>query len=304
MAFRRPSSQLAEQSHIPAGPQQAHGVVPHPAAYQHAPQASVAPPRASEDATSIDEVLRGHMLPDALIERLAGLGAAPPHASRLVDRLAVALASHFHFLPLDAAFQTPILLYGMQGAGASTLVAKLAARFDEHEVLVIDTTARIGAEPTQLEEHLEVLGLPLVHVSDAATLSKTVAAANGRKVIIDASCGSPTDPACAKRIHEFAEAAGAQGMLVMSAETDSTQASHLAGAAERLGTRRMIATGFDTVRHIGSVLIAADTGKLALVAASITPQFAFGLRALTPENLARRLLAAMPRAERWRVAPL
>jgi hypothetical protein len=40
------------------------------------------------------------------------------------------------------------------------------------------------------------------------------------------------------------------------------------------------------------------------VAGSITPNFAFGLRNFTPENLARRLASAAMRVERWRAAPL
>ncbi len=40
------------------------------------------------------------------------------------------------------------------------------------------------------------------------------------------------------------------------------------------------------------MLAAADAGRLALPASGVTPHFAFGLRPLTPEIVARRLLAS------------
>jgi flagellar biosynthesis protein FlhF len=303
MAFRRPFPRLAEQ--FAAQPEQegAATLDPRPKS-----EPSLRPPGfagrewPSDDSGFLDEILGCHSLPAALIEQLKTLATAPVHAPRLVDRLAVALAAHFHFLPLEAAMETPMLLYGMPGAGVSTLAAKLAARFDEREILVVSTSG--DSAVAALEENLEVLGLPLMVAADAAALRAIVVTAAGRKVIIDAGCGAPTDKACARRVEQLAEAAGAQGLLVLSANAASDEAAAVASAASRIGTRRMIVTQFDTARFIGPALIAAEAGKLAFVAASVTPHFAFGLRALTPENLARRLMSAALKTERWRIAPL
>jgi hypothetical protein len=65
----------------------------------------------------------------------------------------------------------------------------------------------------------------------------------------------------------------------------------------------MIVTGLDVGRYLGAALSAADATKLALVSASVTPHFGFGLRAFTPENLARRLMSG-GHPERWKVAPI
>jgi hypothetical protein len=46
------------------------------------------------------------------------------------------------------------------------------------------------------------------------------------------------------------------------------------------------------VQCLGGMLAAADAGRLRLPASGVTPHFAFGLRPLTPEMLARRLLAS------------
>lgn len=257
---------------------------------------------ASDETGLLEEVLRSHSLPDAMVTRLLSLATAPVHTARLVDRLAVALAAHFHFLPLDEAMGTPMMLYGAPGAGVSTLAAKLAAKFDASEILVVSTHPK-GADPA-LEENLEALDLPLAMAKDAAALRSIVASAGGRNVVIDAACGAPSDKATSQRLHQLSEAAGAETVLVLAAGTSADEATSLARAASRINTHRMIVTQFDTARYLGAPLVAAETGKLAFLAASVTPHFAFGVRVLTPENLARRLMAAALKTERWRIAPL
>ena len=298
MAFRRPSPGFAD-------PRLGRPVEPSATATQ-AMRPSNATGSATRDLPGDDrsfltEVFRSHTLPAALAERLLELAMAPAHAPRPVDRLAIALASHFNFLALDEVLRAPVMLYGLPGTGVSTLAAKLAARFDEREVLVIAAGAR---DTMQLADDLDVLGLALAVAADAAALRKAVGAANGRIVIIDAGTGTLADAAFKRRMHEFREAAGAEGVLALAADAGGDEAAAQAAAAERLGTRRLIITKLDTVRSLGAALTAANLGKLALVAGSIAPNFAFGMRNFTPENLARRLAGSALRAERWRAAPL
>ncbi len=305
MAFRRPSYRPAEKS--TARPEQESaqdigGRLMSETAPASREGGGLGRDWPSDEAGLLDEVLRSHGLPDALTNQLNGLATAPVHAARPVDRLAVALAAHFNFVSLDEALDAPMMLYGFPSTGVSTLAAKLSARFDEDEVLVI-STSRDGVD-TALAENLDALGLRLMVATDAATLRSMIAGAGGRKVIIDAACGTPVDKANTRRLQQLSEAAGAEGTLVLSANAAPEEAASAACAAARIGTRRMIVTQIDTARYIGSLLIAADAGKLAFVAASVTPHFAFGLRVLTPENLARRLMAAVLKTERWRIAPL
>jgi len=304
MALRHRSSEPAEASGAAPRPVAESGFVARHDAPIVACEPGVAPRDwPSDENAFLAEVLRCHSLPEQLIERLVGLAAAPVHAARLVDRLSVALGAHFHFLPLEDALEAPMLLYGMPGAGVTTLAAKLAARFDERQILVVSTADRDTAGRAQLDEYLEVLGVPLAVAENEAALRAVVAGADGRTVIIDTACGAPIDAKTAGKIGMLTEAAGAEGTLVLSADAGADAAA-IAGAAAALGTRRIIVTKLDATRYIGAALIAADVGKLAFVAASVTPHFAFGLRILTPENLARRVLSAAIHAERWRVAPL
>jgi signal recognition particle GTPase len=210
------------------------------------------------------------------------------------------LGAQFNFFPLAEAWQQPILLCGLPGAGTSTLAARLAARFDDSEVLVISAGAHDAADAALLAENLEALDLPLTRVADAAALGRAVAAAAGRKVIIDTAARAPLDRAC---LTEFLAAAGAAGMLAVSAESTPAEAMSAAEAAIAVGIARVMVTRLDVARYLGAALSAADAMKLALVSATITPHFGFGLRAFTPENLARRLMSA-GHPERWRVAPL
>lgn len=255
---------------------------------------------AGDDDTLLGELLRSHGFAARLAARLIDLAAAPTHAKRAVDRLAIALGAQFNFFALEEAWQQPILLCGLPGAGTSTLATKLAARFEDSEVLVIAAGAHDAAKTATLADDLEALDLPLTCAPDAAALNGAVAQAAGRKVIIDIACRAPLDRA---EIQAFIEAAGAAGILAISAEATTAEAMSAARDAAATGIARMIVTRLDAARYLGAALSAADAAKLALVSASVTPHFGFGLRAFTPENLARRLMAA-GHPERWRAAPL
>jgi signal recognition particle GTPase len=254
---------------------------------------------AGDDDAQLGELLGSHGFAAKLTTRLIELANAPTHVKRPVDRLAIALGAQFNFVAREEARQQPILLCGLPGAGTSTLATKLAARYDDSEVLVISAGAHAAEKTALLAENLEALDLPLTHAADAAALGRAIGEAAGRKVIIDVAARSPFDRA---QVKEFI-AAGAAGMLAISAESTIEDATSVAKAASEIGVARMIVTGLDVGRYLGAALSAADATKLALVSASITPHFGFGLRAFTPENLARRLMSG-GHAERWRVAPI
>ncbi|HEY1504572.1 MAG TPA: hypothetical protein VGF92_09750 [Stellaceae bacterium] len=265
---------------------------------------AVAPSPVPTDAPASEDDLAGLLgsqgFAGHLIARLIELANAPTHVKRPVDRLAVALGAQFNFFALEEAWQRPILLCGLPDAGMSTLAAKLAARFEDDEVVVISAGAHDAAKTALLAENLEALDLPLARAADAAALKRAVGAAGGRKIIIDMAGRAPLDRG---QVQEFIAAAGAAGMLVLSAESTLAEAMSAAEAAGAAGITRLIVTRLDVARYLGATLSAAEATKLALVSASVTPHFGFGLRAFTPENLARRLMSA-DHAERWRVAPI
>ena len=297
MALRRDSTQPAVDLENEVVPPAA--VAPTPTADVNADIQGVS--FQGDDPSAFTEMLSSHGLNDKLVAKLVGFATAPTHVKRPVDRLAIAIGAQFNFFSLDDAWNAPILLCGLAGAGTSSVTAKLAARFDDSEVVIIAAGAHDAAKIEELRDNLETLDVALTVAPNTAALRQAVAGANGRKIIIDMA-GSPALDR--KSIQEFASAAGATGMLVVSAETADATILAAAQTANAIGISRIIATHFDAARYLGAVLGAADAAKLALVSASITPHFGFGLRALTPENLARRLMSAAAHPDRWRTSPL
>jgi len=80
----------------------------------------------------------------------------------------------------------------------------------------------------------------------------------------------------------------------LQAGLDAAEAADLARAHAEVGATLMIATKLDLARRLGSVLSAASTGRLALTEAGVGPGVADGLISFTQDELAARLLAAVP----------
>ena len=116
-----------------------------------APAASVG--WAGDDDAQLGELLGSHGFAAKLTARLIELANAPTHVKRPVDRLAIALGAQFNFFALEEARQQPILLCGLPGAGTSTLATKLAARYDDSEVLVISAGAHAAEKTALLAEN-------------------------------------------------------------------------------------------------------------------------------------------------------
>lgn len=245
----------------------------------------------SDELAFLAEILRAQHVPAALIERLNARAAVPPRG-RPEQRLAVALGAHFRFVALDDMLRGPaLLLLGGPGAGKTALAAKLAARLDPRRVLVVSTdTANVGGL-AQLEQNVSALGTALAVAEDAASLRTVVAGAERRTVIIDTAGVTPGDEAGLARLEAFKEAARAEPVLVLPADLSAEEAVSSAVHAAGIGARLMVAMRLDLVRRLGAVLAAADAGPFSPVAASLSPHFAYGLSGLTPEMLARRLVA-------------
>ena len=245
----------------------------------------------SDELAFLAEILRAQHVPAALIERLNARAAVPPRG-RPEQRLAIALGAHFRFVALDDMLRLPaLLLLGGPGAGKTALAAKLAARLDPRRVLVVSTDAAHVGGLAQLEENMNALGTALAVAEDAAGLRAAVAGASTRTVIIDTAGVTPGDEAGSARLEAFKEAARAEPVLVLPADLSAEEAVSSAVHAAGIGARLMVAMRLDLVRRLGAVLAAADAGPLSPVAASLSPHFAYGLSGLTPEMLARRLVA-------------
>lgn len=254
----------------------------------------------NSDTAFLTAVLRAQRLPEPLVHRIAGaIPAAVPSNMTLADRLAEALAVGLDFAPIEEVLNAPIvLLAGPSGAGKTTLAAKLAVRADRSGTRFVSTDINRSGGIAQISEYAATLGIPISE-SETPEALRAVAATRGTdSVIIDTPGIDPADSQAWESLRPWIAAVAALPLLVLPANTLVEDALTAARAFRALGGRHCVVTRFDMVRRVGGVLGAAVEG-VAFAAVSVTPHFAYGLRPLTAEVLARRLLSGALEDARW-----
>ena len=222
-----------------------------------------------------------HNIPPSLSLALA---AAP-----LPQSLAEALA----FAPLPLGLERPLLLAGPPGAGKTLTTAKLTTRMvlADAPPLVITTDGQRAGAVEQLAAFTRVLGVTLAVAPTPAMLAKALAHRSpGQPVLIDTAGCDPFNEDQVRQLRQLVMQAGADMVVVLPAGLDPAEAADLARAFAALGAQHLLPTRLDAARRLGSVLMAAKAGPLALTEAGIGPEVANGLETLTPEGLALRLL--------------
>jgi flagellar biosynthesis protein FlhF len=253
----------------------------------------------SGDAAFLTAVLRAQRVPEPLVQRIsAAIPLSVPSNTTLPDRLAEALAITVDFGRLEDVLNAPrLLLAGPVGAGKTTLAGKIAVRSDRQDARLIDAqTGRAGGH-AQLGEYAATLGLALVGAGSPEELAVAVSG-HQDPFIVDTGGIDAADGQAWESLRPWIAAADAMPLLVLAANAPVDDALTAARAFRALGGRHLVVTRFDMVRRVGGVLGAAMEG-IALVAVSVTPHFAYGLRPLTADVLARRLLSGALDETRW-----
>jgi len=250
-------------------------------------------------------------------------GAPPDLTDRLVDEasmvedsdptkaLTYALEEVFQFNPLPVnAANGPLILIGPPGVGKTVGCVKLAARaalqdLQQEEDEAIDhrksgnrlpvnlvgaDKAKIGALE-QLALYADKLGAHMVVVSDGKGLAKALAKLPSNElVVIDTPGTNPFNLEELAHIVDLAEATEMEPVLVLTAGRDAEEATDLAKAFRPAGATRLLITGYDVARRLGSMLAAAQASGLALSDIGRSPRIADGFVPLDAETLARMLL--------------
>jgi flagellar biosynthesis protein FlhF len=276
--------------------------IPAPAIDGQEPGTTPSPWPERRDAV-VGAVLRAHAVPEHIRrDLLDAVGAADPEMQP-VPALAAAIERRLPFAPWTRLIRRrPLLLAGPPGAGKTSAAAKLAARLPSSgRTLLLNTdTARAGSA-AQIESLAAMLGCRFETVADVDAAATTAAGDGGLSpVIIDTAGIDPLDAAALRRLETLITRTRARPVLVLPASIEAEEAATAGRAFARLGVRHVIVTRLDMVRRLGGIFAAAEAGGLALAAGSFTGHVAYGLRALTPAILARRLFAAAMHGSRWR----
>ncbi len=253
----------------------------------------------SGDAAFLTAVLRAQRVPEPLVQRIsAAIPLSVPSNTTLPDRLAEALAVCVDFGRLEDVLNAPrLLLAGPAGAGKTTLAGKIAVRADRQDARLVDAQAGRAGGHAQLAEYASTLGLPLIAATSPEDLAG-ITEGQREPFVVDTGGIDAGDGQAWESLRPWIAAANAMPLLVLPANATVDDALTAARAFRALGGRHLVVTRFDMVRRIGGVLGAAMEG-VALVAVSVTPHFAYGLRPLTADVLARRLLSGALDEARW-----
>jgi flagellar biosynthesis protein FlhF len=232
--------------------------------------------------------LRYHDAPPDLINHVRACrrrGADP------VRLLAAGLKSALAFAKLPDAAHCRMMLIGPPAAGKTTMMAKLAGRGTAPAATVFTTDCDRPGGMEQLADPLSILGIEAARLDIAAESIPWPADETGPLLVdtggIDAAAGFEPHGRLARML-------GAEPVLVLPATIDRDEAGKFAQAARAIGAEKLLISHLDMARRLGGPLTAAAAG-LAIIGGSVTPQFAYGLKFLTPSALAAHLFALAQR---------
>lgn len=229
-------------------------------------------------------------LPASLADKLGGADLTAGLAGLL----------RFGHLPCGFSNDPPegrLLLTGLPGAGKTLSVARLATQLVLAGIqpAIITTDGRRAGAAGELAAYTRLLGLDLLVASTPARVRRaltTPACQTGGPVLIDTSGLNPFAAAELESLAELAEAAEAEPVLVMAAGQDAVELAEQAEAFSRAGVACLMVTRLDLARRVGGIVLAAQSGNLALTlgcgasCATVPPE------PVTPALLAARLSAA------------
>ncbi|GAA0549482.1 flagellar biosynthesis protein FlhF [Rhizomicrobium palustre] len=245
------------------------------------------------DRTEMLAAFAKSRLPEALGHSLAE-AAAKTGLNDMTLALAAAIDARMTSAPVDFVNAKAMLLVGPNGAGKTAIAAKIGAhaRLAGRPVRLVAHDVTGAGAVARLKDFADHLDAQIVTAESALALAGVVnqAVRDGALAVIDTAGFDPRQPKAAAAFGALAQIEPVEIIGVISALTDSEEASEMAEALAKLGATRLVITAADMTRRMGALAAAAMTPDLAVGFVTRSPFVAGELETLTPLALARLLV--------------
>ncbi|TGN19214.1 flagellar biosynthesis protein FlhF [Leptospira idonii] len=159
-----------------------------------------------------------------------------------------------------------IFFVGPTGAGKTTSIAKLAAKYSLHmgkKVSLYTTDNYRIAAIDQLKFYADAMGMPFYAAKDVRKLKEAVARDGSELILVDTAGYSHKNLDNILKLKEFYQAFGEkdylENILVLSGTVSPQNALSVAKAYEQIGYKRILLTKLDEAEFLGSMIELADT---------------------------------------------
>jgi flagellar biosynthesis protein FlhF len=159
-----------------------------------------------------------------------------------------------------------IFFIGPTGAGKTTTIAKLAAKYSLHmgkKVSLYTTDNYRIAAIDQLKFYADAMGLPFYPVKDVRKLKEAVIRDGSELILVDTAGYSHKNPENISKLKDFYQAFGEkdyiENVLVLSSTMSPSNARSVTAAYDVLGYKRILLTKLDEADFLGSMVELADT---------------------------------------------
>jgi flagellar biosynthesis protein FlhF len=221
-------------------------------------------------ARVLEELLAMDIAPDVA----TALAERAPQGSRLRDPAHLPLALLFSHLPVvaDLASVTGgiMAIVGPTGAGKTTTIAKLAARWcmrhgNQHLALVSTDGYRIGARD-QLTSYARPLGVPMHAANSGSDLARILERLKSKKlVLIDTAGMGPRDVRLIEQLAALRSGApAARVLLALPAQADGHALEQIVRSFARAAPLACVLTKVDEAASLGAVLSATLRHRLKI----------------------------------------
>lgn len=184
---------------------------------------------------------------------------------------------------------------GPPGVGKSTAIAKLGAQAkmnNLHCCIISIDNVRAGAN-SQLEAFAKILEQDFYFCKTERNLYELLKKAETTYdlILIDTPGINPFIKEEVEKVEKWVEVIKGEGILVLSAGTNTYEAIEMAEIFTELGAKKFLPTRLDLTRRIGSLLSVAACCELGFCVGSVSANIANGISEITPSGLAKLILA-------------